>query len=109
MLFSSCILVTLKFAAGRQVCCPSRVKLGLKDWATDKQTTNKQTNKQSNKKPEPMSDATTFFRLHGLQHELVGRQVEVAEVELELPNDLLLQVGHLGAVAVVEGDFERGR
>jgi hypothetical protein len=33
MLFSSCILVTLKFAAGRQVFCPSRAKLGLKDWA----------------------------------------------------------------------------
>jgi hypothetical protein len=33
MLFSSCILVTLKFAAWRQVCRPSRAKLGLKDWA----------------------------------------------------------------------------
>jgi hypothetical protein len=31
MLFSSFILVTLKFAAGRQVCHPSRAKLGLKD------------------------------------------------------------------------------
>jgi hypothetical protein len=33
MLFSSCILVTLKFAAGRQTCCPSCAELGLKDWA----------------------------------------------------------------------------
>jgi hypothetical protein len=36
MLFSFCILVTLKFAAGRQVCRPSRAKLGLKDWASIK-------------------------------------------------------------------------
>jgi hypothetical protein len=36
MLFSSCILVTLKFAAGRQVCHPSCAKLGLKDWTIDK-------------------------------------------------------------------------
>jgi hypothetical protein len=35
MLFSSCILVTLKFAAGRQVCRPSRAELGLKDWAIE--------------------------------------------------------------------------
>jgi hypothetical protein len=34
MLFSSCILVTLKFAAGRQVCRPSHAELGLKDWAS---------------------------------------------------------------------------
>jgi hypothetical protein len=34
ILFSSCILVTLKFAAGQQVCRPSRAKLGLKDWAS---------------------------------------------------------------------------
>jgi hypothetical protein len=33
MLFSSCILVTLKFAAGQQVCGPFHAKLGLKDWA----------------------------------------------------------------------------
>jgi hypothetical protein len=33
MLFSYCILVTLKFAASRQTCCPARAKLGLKDWA----------------------------------------------------------------------------
>jgi hypothetical protein len=33
MLFSSCILVTLKFAAGRKTCRPSRAELGLKDWA----------------------------------------------------------------------------
>jgi hypothetical protein len=34
--FSSCILVTLKFIAGRQTCHPSRAKKGLKDWADDK-------------------------------------------------------------------------
>jgi hypothetical protein len=34
MQFSSCILVTLKFAAGRQTCHPSHAELGLKDWAT---------------------------------------------------------------------------
>jgi hypothetical protein len=34
MLFSSCILVTLKFAGGRQVCRPSCAVLGLKDWAS---------------------------------------------------------------------------
>jgi hypothetical protein len=33
MLFSYCILVTLKFAAGQQTCRPSRAKLGQKDWA----------------------------------------------------------------------------
>jgi hypothetical protein len=33
MLFFSCILVTLKFAAGQQVCRPSLAKKGLKDWA----------------------------------------------------------------------------
>jgi hypothetical protein len=33
VLFSSCILFTLTFAAGRQTCRPSRAKLGLKDWA----------------------------------------------------------------------------
>jgi hypothetical protein len=33
MLFSSCILVTLKFAAGWQTCRPSHAELGLKDWA----------------------------------------------------------------------------
>jgi hypothetical protein len=31
--FSSCILVTLKFIAGRQTCRPSRAEKGLKDWA----------------------------------------------------------------------------
>jgi hypothetical protein len=36
MLSSSCILVTLKFAAGQQVCRPSRAKLGIKDWAISK-------------------------------------------------------------------------
>jgi hypothetical protein len=33
MLFSSSFLVTLKFAAGRQVCRPSHAEFGLKDWA----------------------------------------------------------------------------
>jgi hypothetical protein len=32
MLFSSCISVTLKLAAGRHTCCPAHAKLGLKDW-----------------------------------------------------------------------------
>jgi hypothetical protein len=32
-LFSSCILVTLKFAAGQQTCHPSCAELGLKDSA----------------------------------------------------------------------------
>jgi hypothetical protein len=33
--FSSCILVTLKFIAGRQVCRPSCAEKGLKDWAIE--------------------------------------------------------------------------
>jgi hypothetical protein len=33
MLFSSCILVTLQMAAGRQTCRPAHAKVGLKDWA----------------------------------------------------------------------------
>jgi hypothetical protein len=33
MLFLSCILVTLKLAAGRQTCRPAHAELGLKDWA----------------------------------------------------------------------------
>jgi hypothetical protein len=33
LLSFSCILVTLKFTAGQQVCRPSRAELGLKDWA----------------------------------------------------------------------------
>jgi hypothetical protein len=37
MLFSSSFLVTLKFAAGRQVCRPSHAELGLKDWAINTQ------------------------------------------------------------------------
>jgi hypothetical protein len=28
ILFSSCILVTLKFGSGRQTCCPSRAEKG---------------------------------------------------------------------------------
>jgi hypothetical protein len=36
ILFSSCILVTLKFIAGQQVCRPSRAEKGLKDWAIAK-------------------------------------------------------------------------
>jgi hypothetical protein len=35
IMLSSCILVTLKFAAGQQVCRPSRAELGLKDWAIE--------------------------------------------------------------------------
>jgi hypothetical protein len=37
MLFSSCILVTLKLAAGRQTCRPAHAELGLKDWANVKE------------------------------------------------------------------------
>jgi hypothetical protein len=35
MLFSSCILVTLKLAAGRQTCRPAHAELGLKDWTNN--------------------------------------------------------------------------
>jgi hypothetical protein len=33
ILFSSCILVTLKFIAGQQTCRTSLAEKGLKDWA----------------------------------------------------------------------------